>query len=62
MKERAYPVRTVSAKDVVGRCFICATPLTRNRWKWMKAGPVRSCRDRRACTWRNDRGICDTVV
>ena len=56
-----YPVRTVKAKEVVGRCFICGTPLTRNRWVWRRDRTTRRCRNRPACTWRHQHGIRDTI-
>jgi hypothetical protein len=55
-------VRTVKMSEVVGRCFACANPLTRNRWEWDVAGMMRLCRNQRACDWRNEHGIRDTIV
>lgn len=64
--EGLYPIREIRRDQVQGRCFICATPLARNTWRWIRfddgSPDVRVCRNKLACAWRNDRGLCDRIV
>lgn len=66
LSDSLYPLHELRTEAVQGRCFLCATPLRKNSWRWLRfddgTPDVKVCRDKHACAWRTDRGIRDTVV